>query len=115
MVFPLLQLDLFIKAPQFPVNPGAEDILGLRAYPSVTAVGSDIELAIMVTPAKTALAVLDECAAKGSSPSSSSRLDSRRAGQRAPCSRRSPPERQRRGAYASSAPTASASSTPIPT
>jgi acetyl coenzyme A synthetase (ADP forming)-like protein len=50
----------------FPINPSAdEDILGLKAYQSILDVEVPVNLAIMVTPAKTILSVLDECSNKG--------------------------------------------------
>jgi acetyl coenzyme A synthetase (ADP forming)-like protein len=50
----------------FPINPSAEgDILGLKACHSILDVEVPVELAIMVTPPKTVLSVLDECSNKG--------------------------------------------------
>ena len=49
----------------YPVNPKEEKILGLRCYPSVTAINGPIELALITTPAKTVPGILEECGAKG--------------------------------------------------
>jgi acetyl coenzyme A synthetase (ADP forming)-like protein len=52
----------------FPVNPGAGEVLGLRAYPSVKAIGAPIDLGIVAVPApavQAAVADLAEAGAKG--------------------------------------------------
>jgi acetyltransferase len=49
----------------FPVNPKADEILGLRCYPSVLDVPSSIDLAIIVVPAPLIPAILGECGEKG--------------------------------------------------
>ncbi|MEW5746257.1 MAG: acetate--CoA ligase alpha subunit [Nitrospirota bacterium] len=49
----------------YPVNPSAEDILGLKAYPSVAAAGSRIDLAVISVPARSVPDTLLECAAAG--------------------------------------------------
>lgn len=46
----------------YPVNPNAEDILGLRCYPSVTALPEAVDLAIIAVPAAAAISVVGECA-----------------------------------------------------
>ena len=38
----------------YPVNPTRPAILGVKAYPSVAAIGEPVDLAVIVTPAKTA-------------------------------------------------------------
>jgi acetyltransferase len=48
----------------FPINPKAEEILGLRCFPSVREVTSSIDLAIVVVPAPLTPAILDECGDK---------------------------------------------------
>jgi acyl-CoA synthetase (NDP forming) len=47
------------------VNPTAQDIDGLRCYPSVSAIGAPVDLAIVVIPAAAVVAALEECAAAG--------------------------------------------------
>ncbi len=49
----------------YPINPNASEILGLRAYPSVTAVSQPIDLAVIVVPAPHVLTVLEDCGKKG--------------------------------------------------
>ena len=49
----------------FPVNPGRPNVLGIQTYPSVTDIPVDIDLAVIVTPARTVPGIIDECIAKG--------------------------------------------------
>jgi acetyl coenzyme A synthetase (ADP forming)-like protein len=49
----------------YPVNPKADDVLGLKCYPSVTDVEGPVELAVIVIPAKFVLEAVAECAQKG--------------------------------------------------
>jgi len=49
----------------FPVNPHAESIHSLKAYPSMGAIPDAVELAVIVVPRDLVLAVLDDCVAKG--------------------------------------------------
>lgn len=48
-----------------PINPNAEEILGLRCYPSVLDVPSDVDLAVISIPASQVLQVAEECGTKG--------------------------------------------------
>ena len=48
----------------YPINPGAQEILGLRCYPSVLAVPGAIDLAIIVVPSRYVPRVLVECGEK---------------------------------------------------
>ena len=48
-----------------PINPNAEEILGLKAYPSVLDVPGEIDLAVVSIPADYVLRVADECGRKG--------------------------------------------------
>ena len=48
-----------------PINPNAEEILGLKAYPSVLDVPGEIDLAVVSIPADYVLGVADECGRKG--------------------------------------------------
>ncbi len=48
-----------------PVNPKRDNVLGVRAYPSLAAIDQPVELAVVVTPAPSVPGVLEECAAKG--------------------------------------------------
>ena len=49
----------------FPVNPNRRNILGIQAYKTVLDIPSDIDLAVIVTPARTVLGVIDQCLEKG--------------------------------------------------
>lgn len=49
----------------FPINPNATEILGLKCYKSVKDVPSQVDLAIIVVPAKIVPQVLRECTEKG--------------------------------------------------
>jgi acetyl coenzyme A synthetase (ADP forming)-like protein len=49
----------------YPINPKADEILGLKSYPSVLDVPDAIDLAIMVIPNKYVAAALEECGQKG--------------------------------------------------
>ncbi len=49
----------------YPVNPRAHEIEGLRAYPSVSDIPGQVDLAIVLVPPRNALGVVKECAAKG--------------------------------------------------
>jgi acetyltransferase len=49
----------------YPVNPTHPDILGKKAYPTVTDLPSTPDMAVIVTPAATVEGVLDECGKKG--------------------------------------------------
>ena len=45
----------------FPVNPKRKSVLGTRAYPNIAAVPDRVDLAVVVTPAKTVPGVIREC------------------------------------------------------
>ena len=45
----------------FPVNPHTREILGRRAYPSVSAVKETIDLAVISTPRETTIEILQDC------------------------------------------------------
>ncbi len=49
----------------YPVNPKADKILGLRAYPTVDQIPHPVETAIIATPARVAVEVMQGCARKG--------------------------------------------------
>jgi acetyltransferase len=49
----------------FPINPKADEILGKKAYPSVTDVPKKIDLAVVAVPAPLVKPALQECAQKG--------------------------------------------------
>lgn len=45
----------------FPVNPNRPNVMGIRTYPSIKAIPDPIDLAVIVTPAKTVPALIQEC------------------------------------------------------
>ena len=47
----------------YPVNPKREEILGIKAYPSISAVPDEIDLAILLTPTGVVLDLVKECVA----------------------------------------------------
>ena len=49
----------------YPVNPGRGAVLGVKAYPSIEAIGEPVDLAVVVTPAGTAPGIVEECGAAG--------------------------------------------------
>lgn len=49
----------------FPVNPKYQEVMGLKCYPSLSAISEDIEVVLVLTPAKNVLEVLGECGKKG--------------------------------------------------
>jgi acetyltransferase len=58
-------LDQPSGATIFPVNPGRPNVLGIRCYPSIAAIGEPVDLAVVVTPAATVPGVLRECVEAG--------------------------------------------------
>jgi acetyltransferase len=58
-------LQYGFKGRIYPINPKADSILGLKAYPSVRSVEDSVELAVLVLPSQLTLEVIDECAQKG--------------------------------------------------
>ncbi len=49
----------------YPVNPKRNNVLGIRAYPSVGEIPDKIDLAVIVTPAPSVPGVIDECVKSG--------------------------------------------------
>jgi acetyltransferase len=49
----------------FPVNPKRASVLGIKAYPDISSVPSQVELALIVTPAASVPSVLSQCAQAG--------------------------------------------------
>lgn len=48
----------------YPVNPGKEEILGVKTYPSVKDIPGEVDLAILTIPAKRVAAALQDCVDK---------------------------------------------------
>lgn len=51
--------------PIYPINPHAQTVAGLLAYPCVQAVPGPVDLAVVATPPAAVLSVADDCAVKG--------------------------------------------------
>ncbi len=51
--------------PIYPINPKAEEILGLRCYPDIGAVPDPVELAVLVIPAEGVAQALEGCGRRG--------------------------------------------------
>lgn len=49
----------------YPINPGADEVLGLKAYPSVKDVPDDVDFALIVLPPKAVLQAIRDCVDKG--------------------------------------------------
>ncbi len=49
----------------FPINHKRESVMGIKAYPSLKKVPDKVDLAIIVTPAKTVPSIVDECGRAG--------------------------------------------------
>jgi len=49
----------------YPVNPKYSEVLGLRCYPDLTSIPGAVDHVVVNIPADSAIALLDECAAKG--------------------------------------------------
>ena len=48
----------------FPVNPKESELFGLEAYPSLLDIPRDVDLAVVVLPARAVPAIIEQCAAK---------------------------------------------------
>lgn len=48
----------------YPVNPGATEILGVKAYPSLLDLADKIDLAIIVVPSRNVLETIEQCGDK---------------------------------------------------
>jgi GNAT superfamily N-acetyltransferase/predicted CoA-binding protein len=51
--------------PVYPINPNADELDGVRCYPSLSAAPLGIDLAVVAVPRPAVLGVVDECAAAG--------------------------------------------------
>lgn len=49
----------------YPVNPKHDELMGVKAYPSVEAIAGTVDMAIVVTPASTVHDVAESCGKKG--------------------------------------------------
>ena len=64
-VFLTALLDQGFDGKIYPVNPRAEKIDGLKAYPRISDIPGPVDLAIVLVPRQNALEVIRECVAKG--------------------------------------------------
>jgi acetyltransferase len=51
--------------PIYPVNPKRETVLGIKAYPSITAVPAKADLAVIITPPATVPGIIKDCGKAG--------------------------------------------------
>jgi acetyl coenzyme A synthetase (ADP forming)-like protein len=58
-------LDGGFAGPVYPVNPGAEHVASVKAYPTVLDIPGPVDLAVVAVPAATVFDVVRQCAAKG--------------------------------------------------
>lgn len=58
-------LHLGFKGKIYPVNPKADNILGLKAYPTVSSLPEVVDVAVIATPSKYIPAIMEDIAAKG--------------------------------------------------
>src|SRR5918994_6964108 len=49
----------------YPVNPTRPAVLGVKAYPSIDVIGEPVDLAVIVTPAKSTPGLVEECGQAG--------------------------------------------------
>ncbi len=64
LVFLQALLDPGFKGDVFPINPKADEILGLKTYPTVSEVPVDVDLAIVLVGVEQAQEVIEDCARK---------------------------------------------------
>jgi len=57
-------LDLEFKGKIYVVNPNADEVLGLKAYPKVSSIDEDVELAIIIVPASKVPEIMRDCSEK---------------------------------------------------
>ena len=57
-------VNLKFQGKIYPVNPNAEEILGLKAYPDLRSIEGDIDLAVVAVPATKTLDIVRDCVAK---------------------------------------------------
>jgi acetyltransferase len=58
-------LDFGYKGPIYPINPKADEIWGIKAYPSILEVPTDVDVVHMVIPARFVPYAIDDCGQKG--------------------------------------------------
>ncbi len=63
-------IEAGFKGKLYPINPKADEMLGLKCYPSVKDVPNKVELAVIIVPARFVSSVVADCGTKGSKPQS---------------------------------------------
>lgn len=58
-------LDQPSGATIFPVNPNRSNVLGIRSYRDIAAIGEPVDLAVVITPADTVPGILEQCVSAG--------------------------------------------------
>lgn len=58
-------IDAGFKGTIYPINPKAEEILGLKCYPNVGALEEAVDLAVIIIPARLVPKTIEECGQKG--------------------------------------------------
>lgn len=58
-------VDYGYKGGIYPVNPHANEILGLKAYPRVTAIPDEVDVAVIAVPAQSVPEAVEDCGKKG--------------------------------------------------
>ncbi|MGD8996943.1 MAG: acetate--CoA ligase family protein [Anaerolineae bacterium] len=58
-------LDFGFKGPVYPINPKADEIRGIKAYPSILDVPTDVDVVHMVIPARFVPQAIEDCGKKG--------------------------------------------------
>lgn len=51
--------------PIYPINPKADEILGLRCYPDIASVPDPVDLAVLIIPATAVVAAVEACGQRG--------------------------------------------------
>ena len=64
-IFLLGLLDPGFQGKVYVVNPAASEIMGVRSYPSISALPERPDLAVLVLPAEPAIEVVRQCAEEG--------------------------------------------------
>ena len=57
-------IDLGFEGKIYPVNPKADEVLGLKAYPSVDVIEDDVDLATIIVPASIVPHIMKDCSKK---------------------------------------------------
>ena len=58
-------IDFGFKGAIYPINLKEKEVLGLKSYPSITAIENDVDLAVFVVPAEACNAAAEACGEKG--------------------------------------------------